>query len=51
MIEHVSAVHDPKGVAEAVCGPMSLAEEMKSVVNSVDGPRRDKIGGVDFHEE
>lgn len=51
MIGYISAVSDPKGIAVGVCGPLSLAEEVKKVVGSVDGPRRSTVGGLDLHEE
>lgn len=39
------------GLAVAVCGPTSLADDVANQVSRIDPRRRDEIGGIEIHEE
>ncbi|KAL0570998.1 hypothetical protein V5O48_010966 [Marasmius crinis-equi] len=39
------------GVVVGVCGPLQLADGVFEAVGKVDSGRRDKIGGIEVHEE
>ncbi|KAF8154708.1 hypothetical protein B0H34DRAFT_717545 [Crassisporium funariophilum] len=39
------------GMVVAVCGPVSLADDVVGAVGSVEPLRRDQVGGIEIHEE
>ncbi|KAK1221084.1 hypothetical protein PQX77_016131 [Marasmius sp. AFHP31] len=39
------------GLFVGVCGPVQLADSVCDAVRNVDSDRRDKVGGVEIHEE
>lgn len=41
----------PAGVFVTVCGPQSMAEDLRRVVRSVDPDRRTRAGGVEMFDE
>lgn len=44
-------IHEITGVIVGVCGPVELARDVVNAVGSVDGERRNRVGGVEIHEE
>ncbi|TCD60527.1 hypothetical protein EIP91_009935 [Steccherinum ochraceum] len=40
-----------EGVVVGVCGPLSLADQVRNVVRSVDRKRMKAAGGIEIHEE
>lgn len=39
------------GVIVGVCGPVELAKDVVNAVATVDGERRNRVGGIEVHEE
>jgi len=44
-------IQDITGVVVGVCGPVELARDVIDAVGSVDGDRRNRVGGIEVHEE
>lgn len=40
-----------KGLIVGVCGPTEMGEEVVRAVNAIGSDRRDKVGGIEVHEE
>jgi len=52
MVERTcSVVHKPTGVFVGTCGPVSLAEQVRSAVGQVNCSRRQAVGGLELCEE
>jgi hypothetical protein len=39
------------GVIVGICGPVELATDVVDAIGNVDGKRRDRVGGIEIHEE
>ncbi|KXN80959.1 Ferric/cupric reductase transmembrane component 2 [Leucoagaricus sp. SymC.cos] len=44
-------IQEITGVAVGVCGPAELAKDVVDAVGSVDSERRNRVGGIEVHEE
>ena len=39
------------GLAVGVCGPQSIGDSVTRDIRGIDGERREKVGGIEVHEE
>jgi hypothetical protein len=44
-------IQEITGVFVGVCGPVELARDVVSAVGNMDGERRNRVGGIEIHEE
>ncbi|XP_006457473.1 hypothetical protein AGABI2DRAFT_123337 [Agaricus bisporus var. bisporus H97] len=44
-------IQDITGVIVGVCGPVELGKDVMSAVASIDKERRNRVGGIEVHEE
>jgi ferric-chelate reductase len=44
-------IQDITGVVVAVCGPVELGKDVVDAVGSIDRERRNRVGGIEIHEE
>ncbi|KAF9450866.1 hypothetical protein P691DRAFT_429417 [Macrolepiota fuliginosa MF-IS2] len=44
-------IQDITGVIVGVCGPVELSKDVVNAVETIDGERRNRVGGIEIHEE
>lgn len=44
-------IQDITGVIIGICGPAELGKDIVSAIGNVDGEKRNRVGGIEVHEE